>query len=131
MWALTDALIAGDVKAATRQYLCLREQGERLTGCLYLISQSLRDALGVAVRLGAGESQAEIKRTLRMSPRNAERFIANVRRSSPERLRRALATLADLELHSRGGAIVSASRSGGTALSEDTAALRTLPSIVA
>jgi DNA polymerase III subunit delta len=131
IYALSDALIAGDLKAATRCYLRLREQGERLAGCLYLISQSLRDGLSVAVRLQAGEPPSEIKRSLRMSPRTADRFIADVRRSSPERLRLALAALADLELDSRGGAILTGARSSGAALAEDTLALRSLASITA
>lgn len=131
IFGLANALIAGDLVAATRRYLTLRDQGERLAGCLYLISQSLRDALGVAVRLQSGESAGEIKRSLRMSPRTADRFIDDVRRSSPERLRLALTALADLELDSRGGAILAGARSVTAALDEDTLALRSLAAIVA
>jgi DNA polymerase III subunit delta len=131
IYGLTAALIAGEVPTATRRYLMLRDQGERLAGCLYLIGQSLRDALAVAVRLQAGEPAGEIKRSLRMAPRTADRFIDDVRRSSPERLRLALAALADLELDTRGGAILIGSRSAGAALQEDTLALRSLAAIAA
>ena len=69
---------AGTRREATARYLRLREQGERLSGLIYLMAQRLRDALAVALRLQAGESVAEIKRGLRMPARAAERFIADV-----------------------------------------------------
>ena len=64
-----------------------------------------------------------------MPARAAERFIADVPRSDPERLRAALGALADLELDSRGGAVLSASRSPATGLGEDTQALRAIEAI--
>ncbi len=76
---------------ATRSYLRLRGQGERLSGLIYLMAQRLRDALAIALRLQAGESVGEIKRGLRMPARAAERFVADVARTDPERLRLALA----------------------------------------
>ena len=72
------------------------------------MAQRLRDALAIALRLQAGESAAEVKRGLRMPPRAAERFVADVARSDVERLRSALAALADLELDTRGGAPLTA-----------------------
>ncbi len=105
-YALADALAGGDARAATQLYLRLREQGERLSGLVYLIASRLRDALSVAQRLESGESAAAVKRGLRMPSRAADRLIADVQRSSPERLRAALGALADLELDSRGGAVV-------------------------
>jgi DNA polymerase-3 subunit delta len=107
----------------------VREQGERLSGLIYLMAQRLREALAIALRLSAGESAAEVKRGLRMPARAAERFVADVARSDPDRLRRALGALADLELDSRGGAAVSASRSTLAALSEDTLALQAIRAI--
>ena len=102
-YALADALVGGDRRAATRTYLRLREQGERLSGLAYLMAARLREALAVSLRLEAGESAAEVKRGLRMPPRAAERFVADVARTEPERLRAALGALADLELDTRGG----------------------------
>jgi hypothetical protein len=66
-----------------------------------------------------------------MPPRAAERFVADVARSDPARLRAALGALADLELDSRGGAVISADRTPLAALSEDTLALRAIESITA
>jgi DNA polymerase-3 subunit delta len=128
-YALADALVAQDEREATRSYLRLREQGERLSGLTYLMASRLRDALAVAMRLQAGESVAEVKRTLRMPARAAERFVAEVARSDLERLRGALATLAQLELDTRGGAPLASSRGALAGLDEDTLALRAIEAI--
>jgi DNA polymerase III subunit delta len=128
-YALADALVGASAREATLAYLRLREQGERLSGLIYLMSQRLRDALAVALRLQAGESEATVKRTLRMPSRAADRFIADVLRSDPGRLRAALAALADLELDSRGGAVIASERTPLAALTEDTLALRAIERI--
>ena len=128
-YGLADALVGGDGREATLSYLRLREQGERLSGLTYLMAQRLRDALAVALRLQAGESPAEIKRGLRMPARAAERFVADVARSDVERLRSALAALAELELDTRGGAVLTDSRSALAGLDEDTLALRAIETI--
>ncbi len=133
-YGLADALVGADAREAVRSYLRLREQGERLSGLTYLMAQRLRDALAVAMRLRAGEPVAEIKRGLRMPARAAERFVADVARNDPERLRAALGALADLELDSRGGPPLAASRTlagrrSVAGLEEDTLALRTIEAI--
>jgi DNA polymerase-3 subunit delta len=125
-YALADALVGGDAREATLSYLRLRQQGERLSGLTYLMAQRLRDAVAVAERLQAGESAAEIKRTLRMPARAAERFLADVASRDIERLRTALASLADLELDTRGGAPLASSRSSLAGLHEDTLALHAI-----
>jgi DNA polymerase-3 subunit delta len=128
-YALADALVGGDASEATQSYLRLRLQGERLPGLVYLMAQRLREALAIALRLRAGESVAEVKRGLRMPARAAERFVADVARTDPDRLRRALAALADLELDSRGGAPLASSRSPLAGLGEDTIALQAIATI--
>jgi DNA polymerase-3 subunit delta len=125
-FSLADALVAADGREATLTYLRLREQGERLSGLTYTMAQRLRDALEIAVRLRAGESVAAVKRGLRMPARAAERFVAEVARTDPDRLRRALAVLADLELDSRGGAVLTSARKPAAGLDEDTLALRAI-----
>lgn len=114
-WTVADALVAGDHQAAVRAYLGLREHGERLSGLLYWISQRVRLAHEVAAAVEAGEPPAQIKRRLRMPSRAADRLIADARRAGPDRLRRAICEIADLELASRGG--------GASGAGEDTAAL--------
>jgi DNA polymerase-3 subunit delta len=133
VYGLADALVAGDGREATRSYLRLRYQGERLAGLGYLMAQRLRDALAIALRLEKGESPAEIKRTLRMPARAAERFVADAARSDPDRLRAALGALADLELDSRGGSPLPrgswSDQRAAAALGEDTLTLRTIEAI--
>jgi DNA polymerase-3 subunit delta len=128
-YTLADALVGGDAREACLAYLRLHEQGERLSGLIYLMAQRLRDALAVALRLQAGESEASVKRGLRMPARAAERFVADVARSDANRLRAALGTLADLELDSRGGAVIGSQRSQFAALGEDTLALHAIREI--
>jgi DNA polymerase-3 subunit delta len=121
VWELADLLVAGNAAAATQSYLELRAQGERLPGMLYWMTQRVRQALDVVGRLDAGEAPGDIKRTLRMPPKAADRFMADVRRADVTSMRRALRRLADLEVASR----------GGTAAEEDTSAIRAILAIAA
>jgi DNA polymerase-3 subunit delta len=122
-WAVADALVGGEPEAATRAYLALRAQGERVPGLLYWISQRVRLAHEVAAAIDAGKPAAQIKRGLRMPSRAADRLITDARQTGPERLRAATCQIADLELASRGG-------SAGAA-SEDTSALLAIVRIAA
>ena len=122
-WSLADALVAGEGPAAVRVYLGLREQGERVPGLLYWMSQRLRTAHEIAVAIEEGEPVAQLKRRLRMPPRAADRLIADARNRGADQLRNALEEIADLELASRGG--------GPGGASEDTAALRAITRIAA
>jgi DNA polymerase III subunit delta len=128
-FSLADALVSGDAGRSLRLYLRLRAQGERLTGLLYLMASRLREAEAVSVRLEAGEPHAEVKRSLRMPSRAADRLIADVARSDPERLRAALCRLADLELDTRGGPPLSFTRTALSSLGEDTLAVRAILAI--
>jgi len=103
VWALADALLAGDAGAAISLYLALRAQGERVTGIIYWMVQRLRQAAEVADRLERGEPASQIKRGLRMPARAADKLISDARRTGVEQLRRSLEQLADLEVASRGG----------------------------
>ena len=122
-WTVADALVAGDGPAAVRAFLALRQQGERVPGLLYWISQRVRQAHDVAVALDAGEAPAQVKRRLRMPSRAADHLIADAGRTGVDRLRRATCEIADLELASRGG--------GPGGASEDTAALVAIQRIAA
>lgn len=114
-WSLADALVSGDAESASRVYLSLRAQGERVPGLIYWMAQRVRAALEVARALDAGEPESQVKRALRMPSRAADRLIADARRAGVARLRGALEEIADLELASRGGV--------RGAASEDTATL--------
>jgi DNA polymerase III subunit delta len=117
-WTVADAIVAGEVRAAVGAYLQLRQQGERLPGLLYWISQRVRSAHEIAVALDAGEPPAQVKRRLRMPSRAADHLIADARRAGSDRLAEAICEIADLELASRGGSV-----SRGRVRGEDTAAL--------
>jgi DNA polymerase-3 subunit delta len=122
-WSLADTIVSGDAQAATALYLTLRSQGERLAGLLYWMSTRVRTAHEVAVALEQGTPPAQIKRSLRMPSKAADRLIADAGRSGAENLQRTIEQLAELELASRGGG------SGGAG--EDTAALLAIQQIAA
>jgi DNA polymerase-3 subunit delta len=130
-YGLADALVGGEGREAALTYLRLRHQGERLSGLSYLMAQRLRDALAVSLRLRAGESAAEVRRGMRMPPRAAERFLADVQRTDPDRLRGALVALSALEIDTRGGAVVASARGALAGMSEDTLALRAIEAMTA
>ena len=116
VWALVDALMARDQKAATSVYLELRAQGEALARLVPLMARRVREVLSFAERLEAGESPAQAKASAKMPPWMADLRMREARRSDVDTLRRALEALADLELASR----------GGEELEDDTVALRTI-----
>jgi DNA polymerase III subunit delta len=130
-FTLADSLVGSDSREATRSYVRLREQGERLSGLIYLMASRLREALAISLRLQAGESAGEVRRGLRMPPKAAERFVKDIARTDPERLRSALRALADLELDTRGGSPLPGARSRMSSLEEDTLALRAIEAIAA
>jgi DNA polymerase-3 subunit delta len=113
VWTLADALVAGDRRTSVALLLELRQQGERVTGLIYNMVRRLRDAVSIAEALQSGQSTAQVKRTLRMPPRAADRFVKDVQARDVDALRRALTAMADLEVESRGGE-----------LSEDTEAVK-------
>ena len=82
-WQLADALLSGETEAATRVYLALRAQGERVPGLLYWMAQRLRQGLEVAVALEAGEPPAQVRRRLRMPSKAAEQLLGDARRAVP------------------------------------------------
>jgi DNA polymerase-3 subunit delta len=121
VWSLVDAFMARDREAATRTFVQLRGQGESLARLVPLIARRIRDALQIAERLEAGESPGQIKASLKMGSWQADRRMAEARSADVDSLRRALETLADLELASR----------GGEELEDDTVALRAIDAIAA
>jgi DNA polymerase-3 subunit delta len=121
VWSLVDALIARDREGATRTFIELRTQGESLARHVPLMARRVRDVLGIAERLEAGESAGAIKSSLKMAPWAADRRLGEARKSDVDALRTALDALADLELASR----------GGDELEDDTVALRAIDAIAA
>jgi DNA polymerase III subunit delta len=121
VWGLVDALVARERGAATRAFLELRAQGESLPRLVPLMARRVRDVLAVAVRLEAGESPQQVKSSIKGSPWAADRRIKEARATDVDALRRAVETLAQLELASR----------GQSELADDTEALRAIGTIAA
>ena len=101
VWALADALVTRDAPVALRAYGALTAQGERLESLLYHLAKRMREALGAAERLEAGEAPAQVKRSLRMPAKAADQLINDVRGTDLDALRQAIEALADLELETR------------------------------
>lgn len=119
VWSLVDALVAGDGRKATASFLALRAQGESMPRLVPLMARRVRDVLAIALRLEAGESPADIKKSVKGSPWAADRRIAEARATDADVLRRAIVVLADLELATR----------GASELSDDTAGLLAIAAI--
>ncbi len=122
-WVLADALLSGNAATAIGTLLQMRAQGERLPGLIYWMSSRVRQAHQIARALDRGESQAQVKASLRMPPSAADKLISDARRIGAERLQQAICLIADLELASRGG--------GHGGAHEDTRALVTICEISA
>jgi DNA polymerase-3 subunit delta len=101
-WTLADELVGRDAPAALRTYLGLTAQGERLESLIYQINRRLRQALDAAQRLEDGESPAQVKRSLRLPSKAADRLLADIRNTDLDALREAIGSMADLELDARG-----------------------------
>ena len=123
VWTLADQLLSGDGARAAQVFIELRGQGARLGSMVFSLSSRLRDAHRVAAALERGDAPAEAKRGLRMPPRAQDQLVADARRMGAERLRRAVALVAELEAASHGG--------GSGAASEDTRALLAINEITA
>ena len=96
----------------------LRGQGERAARAALPDRPPPPGRGRVAEALAAGQPPAQVRRSLRMPPKAAERFMADVAKRDVDAFRRALEVMADLELESRGGG------TSGGALSEETQAVR-------
>jgi DNA polymerase-3 subunit delta len=116
IWALGDAIVAGNQKEAMRVLVELRAQGERTPGLIFAVARRLREALTVAEELAAGKSESSAGGYLRMPPKVKRQFIADVASRDVDAYRRAIELIADLELESRGG--------GPAPCGEETAAVR-------
>jgi DNA polymerase-3 subunit delta len=121
VWGFVDALVGRDTPTATRRFLELRAQGEALPRLIPSMARRLREVLGIAERLAAGESAAQVKATTKGNPWAIGQRIKEAQAADPDTLRTALVALAELELDTR----------GGSELAEDTSALRAIAAMTA
>jgi DNA polymerase III subunit delta len=104
VWSLSDALLEGDAEQALAISERLLAQGESVTGLVYALASRLRKAHSAMERLEAGTPPKQLESELGMHPYAAKQLLARLRACSPEQLRDATASLADLEVWCRGGA---------------------------
>ena len=104
VWALSDALLEGDAEAALAISDRLLAQGENVTGLVYGLASRLRKAHVALERLEAGTPPKQVESELQMHRFAAKQLIGRLRDCTPEQLRDATASIADLEVWCRGGA---------------------------
>jgi DNA polymerase-3 subunit delta len=104
VWALSDALLEGDAETALAISERLLAQGENVTGLVYALASRLRKATMALERLEAGAPPKQVESELGMHPYAAKQLLSRLRDCSPEQLRDATTSLADLEVWCRGGA---------------------------
>ena len=104
VWSLSDALLEGDASGALAISERLLAQGENVTGLVYALASRLRKANIALERLEASTPRKQIESELGMHPYAAKQLLARLEGCSPEQIREATATLADLEVWCRGGA---------------------------
>ena len=103
VWALSDAILAGDRGTAIRAADRLAAQGEPVTPLVYQAARRLREAHAALLELEAGSSQGDVEARLRMHPYAAKMLMRRLRGASPAELRAATCAVADLEWWTRGG----------------------------
>ncbi len=103
-FALGDAVVEGDRRAALRTAGRLVGQGVRVAGMVYPTATAVRRAHLALSLLDDGVPPNQIERQLKAPPFIARQVIEAARGSSLDQLRAAAVALADLELWTRGGA---------------------------
>jgi DNA polymerase-3 subunit delta len=104
VWSLSDALVEGDAEQAVAISERLLAQGESVTGLVYALASRLRKANVALERLEAGTPAKQVESELGMHPYAAKQLLRRLQDCSPDQLREATASLADLEVWCRGGA---------------------------
>lgn len=103
-FALGDAVVEGDPRAALKTAERLVARGASAAGVVYPTATAVRRANLALSLLDSGVAPNQIERRLRIPPFIAKKVIAAARASSVDRLRDASIAFADLELWTRGGA---------------------------
>lgn len=104
IFALGDALVAGDRGRALGASSKLQAQGASVTSLVYPTAAAVRRAHRAVSLLEAGEPPRAVEQAIDLPPFLVRRLIESVRGASPDALRSASIALADLELWTRGGA---------------------------
>jgi DNA polymerase-3 subunit delta len=103
VYALADALTAGDLPQTLRLAEELVESGERPGGLLFGLVRGVRDVHRAALLLESGMSEQAAAGALKGPPWLAKKTVSKAKRTDAATLERTLCILADLELELRGG----------------------------
>ena len=103
-WALSDAIVDRDPRAAVAAAERLADQGEAVTPLIYQAAKRLREASQALELLEQGMSQKEVEGALPMHPYAAKLLVRRLRGRSREQIRASACAIADLEWWTRGGA---------------------------
>ena len=103
VFALADALVAGDVQATLTIAEELAATGERPGKLLFPVVRRLREVSRIAQLLAGGVSEQQAAAAVKGPPWAAKRVVAQAREADRETLERAVERFADLEVETRGG----------------------------
>ena len=103
IFALGDALVAGDRRRALRVSSSLLAQGKAATSMVYPTATAVRRAHRAVSMLEAGQPPKAVEQAIDLPPFLVRKLIEAARGASPDALRSASIALADLELWTRGG----------------------------
>ncbi len=113
VYALADALVAGDLRLTLTLAEGLEASGERPGRLMFPIVRRLREVHRAATLLEAGASDQQAAESLKAPPWLAKKTVARAKKADATALARALCVFAELEVQLRGGS--------ERQLSEDTA----------
>jgi len=103
-YSLADALLEREPAQVIALSERLLEQGEGVTGLVYMLASRLRKAGEALAKLESGMPRRQVEGSLGMHPYPAKLLIDRIQDASPEELQDATTKLADLEVWCRGGA---------------------------
>lgn len=104
IFALGDALVAGDRRRALLTSSNLLAQGKAPASLVYPTAAAVRRAHRAVSMIEAGQPPKAVEQAIDLPPFLVRKLIEAVRGASPDALRSASIALADLELWTRGGA---------------------------
>jgi DNA polymerase III subunit delta len=102
VYALADAIAAGDATKAVRLAEALRDRDDRPSRLLFTIVRRLREVHEAVELLDAGVPDQTIAAELKLPPWLAKRIVAQAKKADRDTLERALCVFADLEIDLRG-----------------------------
>ncbi len=105
VWAITDAIAAGDVMRGVSVLHLLVEHGQEPIMICAAIAANLRGSLRVEAALRSGVPEQRVGAEIGMHPYRAGEIVKQLRRARPGQMERALQTVAELDVMLRATAI--------------------------